>query len=102
MTDQVKLLLAYDIRGNKENSYRRFMVEEFLPKVQELGLAPTDAWHTAYGSYPNRLVGLVADDLATMRRARASDEWKTLMKQLAGYADEIKQRVVPFRGGFQW
>ena len=63
MIDQVKLLLPYDIKGGRENAYRRFILEEFLPKAQDLGLMPTDAWHTAYGKYPTRLIGFVADDL---------------------------------------
>ena len=53
MSEQVKLLLSYNIQPGHENAYRRFVLEEFLPKAQELGLTPTDAWHTAYGSLPH-------------------------------------------------
>jgi hypothetical protein len=102
MSDQVKLLLTYDIKGGRENAYRRFVLEEFLPKAQELGLVPTDAWHTAYGKYPTRLLGFVADDLATARNAMASDEWQALMQRLQGYTINLSRRLVLFRGGFQW
>ncbi len=102
MVEQVKLLLTYDIRGGRENAYRRFVVEEFLPKAQELGLTPTDAWHTAYGKYPTRLLGFVADDLAAAHKALASEEWQTIMQHLAEHATNLSQRLVPFRGGFQW
>ncbi len=102
MSDQVKLLLSYDIKGGRENAYRRFVVEEFLPKAQELGLMPTDAWHTAYGKYSTRLLGFVADDLATARTAMASDDWKSIMQRLRGYTVNLSQRLVRFRGGFQW
>lgn len=99
---QVKLLLSYNIRSGKENAYRRFVLEELLPKAQELGLAPTDAWHTAYGNYPARLVGFAAEDLNAAHAALASDEWDALMRQLKDYTDELSQRLVPLRGGFQW
>lgn len=102
MSEQVKLLLAYDIKPGRENAYRRFVLEELLPQAQQLGLVPTDAWHTAYGPYPQRLIGFVADDLATAQAARASEGWEQLMRKLEAYAMHIQQRLVPFRGGFQW
>ncbi len=102
MSAQVKLLLSYNVRSGKENAYRRFVLEELLPKAQELGLMPTDAWHTAYGNYPTRLIGFAAEDLDTAHTALASDEWDAMMRQLKGYTDELSQRVVPLHGGFQW
>jgi hypothetical protein len=102
MSDQVKLLLSFDLRPGQENAYRRFIMEEFLPQAQALGLIPTDAWHTAYGEYPVRLIGLAADDLARVRVARATDEWQGMMEKLEGYVLNLTVRVVPLRGGFQW
>jgi hypothetical protein len=102
MSDQVKLLLSYDIRTGRENAYRRFIVEEFLPQAQALGLVATDAWHTAYGNYPARLIGFVADDLNAVRAARASEEWRAMMRKLEGYTGNLTERVVPLRGSFQW
>lgn len=102
MSAQVKLLLSYNIRSGKENAYRRFVLEEFLPKAQELGLVPTDAWHTAYGNYPTRLIGFAAEDLAAAHAALASSEWDALMRQLKGYTGELSRRLIPLRGGFQW
>ena len=102
MSDQVKLLLSFDIRPGRENAYRRFIMEEFLPQAQALGLMPTDAWHTAYGEYPVRLIGFAVDDLAGVRTARATGEWRELMGKLEGYVLNLTVRVVPLRGGFQW
>lgn len=102
MSEQVKLLLSYNIRSGKENAYRRFVLEDFLPKAQEIGLTPTDAWHTAYGNYPARLLGFVAENLDTAHAALSSDEWQTLVQKLEGYAGGLSQRLVRLRGGFQW
>ena len=100
--DPVKLLLAYDIRSGSANAYQKFILEEFLPQAQALGLLPTDAWHTVYGKYPLRLLGFVAENLAAMRAARATAEWQRLMARLEGYTLNMTKRVVPFSGGFQW
>lgn len=102
MSEQVKLLLSYDIRAGQEGAYRRFILEDFLPQAQALGLIPTDAWHTAYGAYPVRLLGFVADSLQTAQAARASEEWRNLIHRLSVYTVNLKQRLVPFSGGFQW
>ncbi len=102
MSEQVKLLLSYNVRSGHENAYRRFVMEEFLPKAQEMGLIPTDAWHTAYGSYPARLIGFLADDLSTVHRAMETDEWQALMARLEGFTGGLTRRIVRFRGGFQW
>jgi hypothetical protein len=102
MSDQVKLLLSYNIKTGQETAYRRFILEEFLPQAQELGLLPTDAWHTAYGNYPARLLGFVAEDLAALQAARENKRWQGLFKKLENYTANLSQRVVPFRGGFQW
>ena len=102
MSEQVKLLLSFSIRAGHENAYRRFVLEELLPQAQGLGLAPTDAWHTAYGDYPSQLIGFVADDLATMRAVRDNPQWQTLVKQLEDHTQKLSQRVVYFSGGFQW
>jgi hypothetical protein len=102
MSDQVKLLLSFDLRPGHENAYRRFIMEEFLPQAQALGLMPTDAWHTAYGEYPVRLIGFAAESLAGARAARATAEWREMMEKLEGYVLNLSVRVVPLRGGFQW
>jgi len=102
MSEQIKLLLSFDLRSGYENAYRRFVLEEFLPQAQELGLVPTDAWHTAYGDYPSRLIGFVAEDLATMRSARDHPQWQALIKKLQGFTQTLSQRLVHFTGGFQW
>jgi hypothetical protein len=102
MSEQIKVLLSFDIRPGYENAYRRFVMEELLPGAQELGLAPTDIWHTAYGKYPDRLIGFVVDELATVRTARENPAWRNLMQRLEKCARNIGVRVVPLSGGFQW
>jgi hypothetical protein len=102
MSDQVKLLIAYDVITEQESTYRRFVLEEFLPQAQAMGLMPSDAWHTSYGDYPSRLLGFVAEELETVLQARESAQWQQLVQKLENYTRNLSQRVVPLRTGFQW
>ncbi len=98
----VKLLLSFDIRSGQENGYRRFVIEALLPEAQALGLTPADVWQTAYGDYPERLVGFAAESLDELQRIRASDEWRSLRNRLERFTQNLNERAVQLRGGFQW
>ena len=58
----VKLLMTWDIAGERDQEYFEFIIGEFVPGVQRLGLQPAEAWATLYGAYPQIQVGLLASD----------------------------------------
>ena len=64
----VKLLMSWDIKSGLESTYFDFVVNEFAPGLLRLGVQPTEAWYTVYGSGPQILTGGVAKDLETMTR----------------------------------
>ncbi len=98
---RVKLLLFYDIRPGAEEQYYHFMSTEFLFWVHEQGLMLSDAWHTLYGSYPSRVIGLVAEDVHHLTRVLTSQEWAELEARMQDYVTNYQRRVIPYRGGFQ-
>ena len=51
-TVPVKVIMTWDIVAEHEQEYFEFVIGEWVPGVQRLGLEPTDAWATVYGSYP--------------------------------------------------
>jgi hypothetical protein len=61
----------------------------------------SEAWHTAYGTAPNRLIGFVCGDRQTMDRLLDSDLWLDLNNELEKYVSDLRFKVVPYRGGFQ-
>jgi hypothetical protein len=99
---RVKLLLTFDIVPELQREYYEFILREFIPKLQEMGLAITEAWHTAYGNYPLRMTGFVAPDEETMTRLLHSDEWKNLQRLLNQYVTNLQLKVVPYKEGFQF
>jgi hypothetical protein len=98
----VKVLMTWDISGERDQEYFEFVIGEFIPGVQRMGLQPAEAWATIYGSYPQIQVGLLANDAAQARRALNSDDWFLLRDRLFGYVKNFSYKVVPAKSGFQF
>ena len=97
----LKLLLEYDVNQDTLQEYYQFVMGQYVPALQSMGLQMSEAWHTAYGHAPNRLVGFVCGDSQTMARLLESDLWDDLNSELEKYVTDLHYKVVPYRGGFQ-
>jgi hypothetical protein len=97
----VKLLMTWDIVPGREQEYFEFVVREFVPGMQKLGIQPTEAWYTTYGERPQILTGGVTDNLGEMETALATDDWGVLKDSLLKYVTNFEWKVVPATGGFQ-
>lgn len=98
----VKVLMTWDIAPERDQEYFEFIIGEFIPGVQRLGLQPAEAWATIYGAYPQIQVGLIAADAPQARRILASSDWVLLQERLFGYVKNYSHKVIPERGGFQF
>ena len=96
-----KLLMTWDIVPGREQEYFEFVVREFVPGMQRLGIQPTEAWDTMYGDRPQILTGGVTESLKDMERALSSEEWTRLKERLMEYVTNFEWKVVRNRGGFQ-
>lgn len=97
-----KLLMTYDINPNAENSYLQFVLNVFVPRLQQMGLYMWRAYHTAYGEYPLRQLEFLSEDLDTVRKAMSSEEWSELNDKLLTYVTNYATKLVEFREGFQF
>jgi hypothetical protein len=97
----VKLLMTWDIIPGKEQEYFEFVVREFVPGMQRLGITPTEAWYTTYGKRPQILTGGVTETMKVMQEALATDDWQYLRDQLLEYVTNFDVKVVGATGGFQ-
>jgi len=66
-----------------------------------MGFQMSEAWHTAYGDAPNRLIGLVCNDEDIMNSLLSSEDWISLNEQLEEFVTEFDYKFIPYRGGFQ-
>jgi hypothetical protein len=99
---RVKLLISYDVVPELQQAYYEFVLGEMIPTAQSLGLALSEAWHTAYGDYPIRLNGFVARNKAALDRILTSTEWMQLEDKLKRFVVDYKRKIVPYRDGFQF
>ena len=97
----IKLLMTWDIITGREQEYFEFVVREFLPRMQQLGLEPNDAWFTMYGEQPQIMVAAQMPTLAALERALGTPEWQGLINELLDYVENYTYKIVQARGGFQ-
>ncbi len=98
----VKVIMTWDIAAERDQEYFEFVIGEFVPGVQRLGLQPSEAWATLYGSYPQIQVGLLASDEMKAREVLASPEWEQLQDRLFGFVKNYSYKIVQVRTGFQF
>ena len=106
MADEIsgytKIIMTYDIVPETQETYYQFMLGELVPAVQNLGLGMAEAWHTAVGNYPIRLVAFVGETRESVDKVIESEQWEELETRLRQYVTNYKRRVVPFRNRFQF
>jgi hypothetical protein len=94
--------MTWDIAADHEQEYFEFVIGEWVPGIQRLGLQPTDAWATVYGTYPQIQVNMLADSEPAARRILSSSDWAVLQDRLLTFVRNFSYKVVPNRGGFQF
>jgi hypothetical protein len=100
--EAVKLLLSFDPVPELQEAYFHYVLGEFVPTLEHLGLRMCEAWHTAYGAYPLRLTGFSAPDRKTMDDILSSEDFQQLEEKLLEYVENYQRRVVPMRRNFQF
>jgi hypothetical protein len=97
----VKLLMTWDILPGKEQEYFEFVVRDFIPGIQRMGLEPNDAWYTMYGDQPQILAAVQSSNLTSLQRILDSQDWQSLTRQLLDYVEDFNFKIVTARAGFQ-
>ncbi len=93
--------MTWDILPGREQDYFEFVVRDFVPGMQEMGLQPSDAWYTYYGDHPQIMAAAVVNSKDEMDRLIASEAWLDLTNQLMEYVQDFDYKIIPARGGFQ-
>lgn len=96
-----KLLLSWDILPGREQEYFEFVVRDFIPGIQALGLEPSDAWLTIYGDHPQILTGVQINNLNSLNAVMASQEWDHMVTKLLDYVENLQIKTVKAKPGFQ-
>lgn len=97
----IKLILTWDILPGQEQEYFEFVVRDFIPSIQRLGMEPSDAWFTMYGDQPQIMAAAQMPDMEALEDALDSNEWEDLTERLLEYVENFDYKVVEARSGFQ-
>ena len=97
----VKLLMTWDIIPGREQEYFEFVVREFMPEIQQLGLETTNAWVTVYGDQPQILASAEARGQESLDQILTSMEWDKLLVKLNDYVENLQFKRVYSKPGFQ-
>ena len=96
-----KILMRWDIRQDKESEYFEFLVHEFIPALNKLGIADILVWYTAYGDCEQKLAEGTTESVEAMKSILKSEEWVILIDKLQNYVVDFDLRVVAATRGFQ-
>jgi hypothetical protein len=97
----VKLIMTWDILPGREQEYFEFVVREWIPGMQRMGLEPSDAWFTMYGEQPQILAAAQISSITSLDQILQSADWDSLTRRLLDYVEDFKYKVVQARTGFQ-
>ncbi|MFW6068418.1 MAG: hypothetical protein ACOC9E_02435 [Chloroflexota bacterium] len=96
-----KLLMRWDIRAEREAEYSDFVANEFIPRINKLGLVEIQAWYTVYGDCEQILISGVTQTMDQMNYILNTDEWDRLRERLDDLVDDLNLKVVQANAGFQ-
>ncbi|MDX1414527.1 MAG: hypothetical protein R3293_10075 [Candidatus Promineifilaceae bacterium] len=96
-----KLIMRWDIRPEKESEYFEFLVHEFIPALNKMGVSDILVWYTAYGDCEQKLAEGTTESLEKMQSILRSEEWIILADKLQNYVIDFDLKVIPATRGFQ-
>lgn len=96
-----KLLMRWNVRPETESEYFEFLVHEFIPGMNRLGITEFQVWYTAYGDCEQKLASGIAPTAEHMRFALSSEDWDGLLDKLNRYVNDFSQKIIPATRGFQ-
>lgn len=89
----VTLVMTWDIREETQRTYVEFILGEFTPALQRLGVRIVEAWYTLAGAGPQvRVTGAIASAEAA-RALLASADFGRLCDRLLEYVENLHYRL---------
>lgn len=98
------LIMTWNIKENREQDYMEFVLREWVPATNRLGLKTVAAWYTQYrkdDSIPMIRAEALVDDVLAIRNILNSSEWENIHTLLLEYVDNYQHKVVETNGEFR-
>lgn len=94
----VKLNHYYSIIPEKNDGYDKFVMDIFIPGINELGLNAAAGWSVLIGSYSEIIFESVADDLDSLEKALRHEKYRELNAKLLNHVRNYKTKVLAGTG----
>lgn len=98
----VKLLMTWDIKVGRESEYSEFVVNEFIPRLNRLGLGEIEFWYTRYGDCQQIQASGMMPSLEQIQNILKSREWQELEQRLEDYVTDYSHKIIRATTGFQF
>lgn len=96
-----KLIMRWNVRPETESEYFEFLVHEFIPGMNKLGVSEFQVWYTAYGECEQKLASGITPSREDMNSALNNEKWEELHEKLQNFVENFSQKVIPATRGFQ-
>jgi hypothetical protein len=90
----VKLNHYWTINPIKFDDYEKFIIKEFIPGVNRLGMHTVAAWVVVVGAYSEIILETVSNDLDLLEQGLRSKGYRDLKVELLNYVKKYKTKVL--------
>jgi hypothetical protein len=97
----IKLLMRWNILPEKESEYFEFLVHEFIPALNRLGVEDILVWYTAYGDVEQKMAEGIVPSQEKMRAILNSEEWIIVTDKLQSFVVDYNIKAIEASKGFQ-
>jgi hypothetical protein len=94
------IVLKYDIQSNAQEAYYRYIMGEFVPTLQTMGIYMYRAWEIVYGNYPERQIEFITE-IRDIREVIEGTHFTELEERLKSFTENYTRRVLRYSGTFQ-
>ncbi len=93
--DTVKFNQTWDLIGDKK-AYGRFVINEFYPLLEELGILVAQEWEVLIGDGPSIICEGRAKDIDNLIRNLQSDRFQKAKQKLKEFVENYESRILTF------
>jgi hypothetical protein len=85
----------FNILPGMEKDYRKFLEDEFIPRMEEVGIRVTNIWKVVIGSGPFILVEGTGPRIEDIAKAIATDNYRNLTRTLKSkYVSDYQSKIL--------
>ena len=93
--DVVKFNQTWDLIGDKR-AYGRFVIDEFYPLLEELGIYVAQEWEVLIGDGPSIICEGRAMNISNLIPNLQSDKFQQAKQKLKGFVENYESRILTF------